>query len=127
MNQYKSDVPRGRIIRNALLLPVGIVMLLFMTRQSVLPAGLLKPLLLFFSGGFIVGSIFMAYLGMQRSVLPHWAAVALVAVGGAVGGGLFFYGVGGDAVGTICATITSAISFGIGAFIWIRVRMLLHM
>lgn len=127
MNQYKSDISRGRIIRNALLLPVGIVILLFMTRQGVFPAGLLKPLLLFFSGGFIVGSIFMAYLGMQRSVLPYWAGVAFVAVGGAVGGGLFFYGVGGDAIGAICAAITSAISFGIGAFIWIRVRMPSHM
>lgn len=100
---------------------------MLMTRQGALPADLLKPLFLFFSGGSIVGSIFMAYLGMQRSVLPHWAGVTFVAVGGAVGGGLFFYGVSGDAIGAICAAIASAISFGIGAFIWIRVRMPSHM
>lgn len=126
MNHHKSDVSRGRLIRNALLIPIGLVMLFLMTRQDALPAHLLRPLLLSISGGCIVGSIFMAYLGMQRSALSHRAAVAFVAVGGAVGGGLFSYGVGGDAPEATCVAITSAISFGIGALIWIRIRMPPH-
>ncbi len=78
---------------------------------------LLKLILLASSVGVVVCFFFIAYLGLLRSALSFKGAVALVSIGGAIGGGLFVYGIGGDLPGAVFVGLSSAIGCGIGALV----------
>lgn len=117
MSQQASIMTRTRMIGLGLFILIGLVALFLIGREVLIPLGMLKPVLLLFSGGFLIGCIFMAYLGIQRSVVSYRAGAAFVSIGGAVGGALFVYSIGGDVTPIICAAIVSAVCFGIGALI----------
>jgi len=67
------------------------------------------------SAVFAAVPLLIAHLGIVRGVLSRRIAIALVSAGGAFGGGLFVYCLGGDIMGGIFVGLSSAIGFGIGA------------
>ncbi len=80
---------------------------------------LLNSFALFISGGLVVGSIMLSYIGLSRSVLSRRSAAVLSGVGVGIGGGLFiFYGVSNrDLLRSILVGIISAVTVGITIYV----------